>query len=435
MNCNLQKNIAEIFHQNAALSSLVEDIERANQPFWLVGGCLRDLLLDRVITDIDICSTEDPTQLARTWAAKVHGRWFWLDADRFQSRVLLNSKIHVDFSPLRAETIIEDLELRDFTINSFALLIDSELSHGELLDPLKGQVDLQKKLLRVCSSQSFTDDPLRMLKGIRHAVTLGFDCAASTLTLMSKFSSLLSSVAGERIKDEFLKILSSECPVQGLELLVETGLLKELFGSPGDNWNHSRAFEQLNDLQMKLAQINRTIEISMSEDSRPDSLSNTTLFLLVNLLQQYSPDKLPELLHKTLRFSRSEQHLVEQLISKGAEVEETFSLQEVAQSKRAKALAVELLEPYSLEKMLYWGVCQNKFTYQQALYRHQAFVAEQKIGRVPDLLNGQEVAEIINLPYGPHIGLWQHRLKNAEIKGDFATKQGASKWLKKQITV
>ena len=430
MNTETRKKIADFFQRSETLTGLLAAIRAKKSAFWLVGGCLRDLLLDRPVSDIDIVTPTDPTAFAKAWAAEVRGRWFWLDAERLQSRVILGNQFQVDFSPLRAESIIRDLELRDFTINSLALPLHVELARAELLDPLGGRIDLFQQRLCESSPLSFQDDPLRMIKGVRHAVTLDFHFSSTTSASIKKHSDGITFVAGERIREELLKILLSEAPLRGLELLYDNLLLHALLGPPGAALNWSDVRSQLQVFQRKLMDLDN---INRSGDFQVESLPPTVLFLLLKFLQFYQPRQLTDLLHHRLRFSRCEQQLVEQLISQEDSTARIFMLFNAHQSRRVKALIVELLTPFPLEKMLYWGVCHNRLNYEQIVDVYHAFQAEQKLGRVPDLIGGRKLAIMAEKLSGPGIGLWQKQLKYAEINGEISTVQEAEEWLKGKL--
>jgi poly(A) polymerase len=152
---------------------------------FLVGGALRDWQLGRPVADLDFAVSCDPTELARAFAAAVGGHWFLLDAERRQSRVVAGRRdVTYDFAPYRADDLAGDLRLRDFTINALALPVVAGNALPPLIDPLGGVSHLQTGLLRGCSSGVFQDDPLRILKGIRHCAALGLAVEPSTLDWM-----------------------------------------------------------------------------------------------------------------------------------------------------------------------------------------------------------------------------------------------------------
>ncbi|MCK5912867.1 MAG: CCA tRNA nucleotidyltransferase, partial [Desulfuromusa sp.] len=366
-----------------------------------------------------------------SWADEVGGRWFWLDSNRNQSRVLLRDGLTLDFSPLRAPTIIEDLQLRDFTINSLALPLTTSFPSTELLDPLGGIDHLQQKRLLPCSPRSFADDPLRMLKGIRHAVTLDFVLTEEIQREMRYSAHLLNRVAGERIQDELSKILATENVVKGLELLLDTGLLGVLFGPAGCNWNRQAAINEIMNLNAKIQVTGLTTAI-FSDLARSETFPNRSVFLLSCLLKHYSPEDLSDLLHNRLRLSRTLQRLLMELWT-GLNSEFLFLASSI-EGQRRQALLVEQVEPYACEKLLYWGVCYDHLGLNRVLELHKSFSEEQKLGRIPDLLNGRLIASLLDDSANTQIGEWQLKLKQAEINGEIGTAIEARNWLENKLS-
>ena len=153
---------------------------------WIVGGALRDELLGREVTDIDIAVEDDPERAARELAAELRGPVFrlseafgaWRVVDRRGGRVF-------DFAPLQGETIEDDLRKRDFTVNALARPLLAQApggarraamaSGGDLVDPLGGRADLESRTLRVIGPEAYENDPLRPLRLARFAAELGFD--------------------------------------------------------------------------------------------------------------------------------------------------------------------------------------------------------------------------------------------------------------------
>ncbi|MDX2479627.1 MAG: hypothetical protein QNK24_04740 [Desulfuromusa sp.] len=429
--CSEISALTAFIKHNPELTLLISNTLKSDIDFWLVGGCLRNTLLDLPQVDIDIACSGDPTVLTQAWAAEVSGDWFWLDSNRRQSRVLLQDGLTVDFSPLRAPSIIEDLQLRDFTINALALPLDKSFPNSKLLDPLGGVNHLLKKQLHSCSAQSFTDDPLRMLKGIRHAVALDFELSAETLEQIISSAHLIVNVAGERSRDELAKILNAEKNIKGIELLIDTELLGVLFGSAGRYWDRLTAVVEIKSLNKKINEVGLTAEMGMSDSEKFDLFSVRAIFLLARLLKYYSPSNLQELLHKRLRLSRYQQRLLEELQNEPAA--ELFSLVGTLVGQRQQALLVEQLNPFAYEKMLYWGVYGNSLTLMRILELQKSFAAVQKLGRVPDLLNGRLISSLLKDSPNTQIGVWQLKLKLAEINEEISTPVQAENWLKSKL--
>ena len=247
-----RQSLQQLIDSQPAIQQLIDLIQQQQQSAWLVGGALRDLVLQRKVSDLDLATSGDPTPLAQAWSRQVGGRWFWLDQSRQQSRVLVSDRLEVDFCPLRAATICEDQQLRDFTINSLAYPLHEDNTTASILDPLHGLEHLHQQQIHTCSAQSFPDDPLRMLKGIRHSVCLDMQLSQETSAELQKHAALLDNVAGERIREELGRILSADQCFAGIRLLLDSGLLRVLFGPPASHWNESAALNALLTLEQQM---------------------------------------------------------------------------------------------------------------------------------------------------------------------------------------
>lgn len=422
--------ITELFNKNKDLQDLKKSLNAGPLEAWLVGGTLRDLLLQRDVTDIDIATIDDPTKIAQAWARKIRGRWFWLDADRKQSRVLTADKLIVDFAPLRAATILEDLKLRDYTANALALPLSGDLDFSALLDPLSGQQDLQEGCLRLCSQQSLTDDPLRMLKGIRHATTLNLMLHDQSLQKIKEQAALITSVAGERLRDELGKILSSEKPVEGFRLLSATGLFQELFGPEKNSYNTEKTFIDLQQLIESIEEIEIKFD---SETSSEDPFNSRALFLLATFLRSYASTDLSDLLHKKLRMSRQQERIV--LSLQTGPGTHWFELVNSVKTTRQKALLVEQLGYFPDEQLLYWTVYKQHITLDKVRDLLRSFYEYQRLGRVPDLLSGHQLKELLYDQPDSEIGVWQQRIKRAEVGAAIVDQNDAFRWLKNEISI
>ena len=207
---------------------------------YVVGGYVRDLLLHRTTGDIDVVSVGRGIDLARAFAKK-WGRGAHLSVfANFGTAQVKKRGIEVEFVGARREsyrrdsrkpivedgTLEEDQERRDFTINAMALCLNKE-RFGELVDPFYGLEDLEDCLLRtpLDPDVTFSDDPLRMLRGIRFASQLGFFLDEETFDAIERNTERIKIVSAERIIVELNKIMLSPKPSIGLELLEKTGLM------------------------------------------------------------------------------------------------------------------------------------------------------------------------------------------------------------------
>src|SRR6476659_1627461 len=209
---------------------------------WIAGGAVRDAALGREVTDLDLAVIDDPAQVARTIADLGDGHAFELSAEFATWRaVARDHSWQVDATSLRGETIEADLAARDFTLGAVAL----PLAGGEPVDPFDGIGDLERRLLRVVSEESFRADPLRLLRAARLAADLGLEVDPDTAALARSQASLAAEPAGERQLAELRRLLGGPDPQRGLALLDELGLtavvLPDLERFAGERADDARA--------------------------------------------------------------------------------------------------------------------------------------------------------------------------------------------------
>ncbi len=190
---------------------------------WLVGGAVRDRLLGRQTADVDIVVDGDPGEAARAVARAARGAARFALSEEFGSwRVVARGGAwQVDVEPLRGQSIEEDLELRDFTLNSIA----EPLAGGAPVDPLGGAADLQVGRLRMSGPSAFTQDPLRVLRLVRLAVELDLEVDSETSRCASASADALSGVSAERVFMELRRIISAPHARRGLELMDSLGAM------------------------------------------------------------------------------------------------------------------------------------------------------------------------------------------------------------------
>ncbi len=194
---------------------------------YLVGGSVRDALLERPGHDVDIAVAGGAMALARRVSDALGGAYVPLDAEHDVARVVTfwgNARYHLDFAALRAEDIEGDLWARDYTINAMAVAIDDGL--GEFYDPTGGEQDLEAGLIRITQEGAFADDPLRILRGLRMRGLFGFSLTPETETLACRWLFALERVSAERIRDEFFQILGLPCAACSLRYGAALGLFR-----------------------------------------------------------------------------------------------------------------------------------------------------------------------------------------------------------------
>jgi putative nucleotidyltransferase with HDIG domain len=195
---------------------------------WIVGGALRDELLGREVTDIDIAVEGDPAAAARERAAEVRGPVFRLSEAFGAWRVVdRGGGLVYDFAPLQGTTIEEDLRKRDFTVNAMAReLAEEGAPSGELIDPLGGRSDIESRTLRVIGPEAYESDPLRPLRLARFAAELGFEPDAETERLTEAAAPRVPEASGERIFAELRRLVLAPGVARGLALADRLGLVR-----------------------------------------------------------------------------------------------------------------------------------------------------------------------------------------------------------------
>lgn len=215
---------------------LIQKIAQRRQvKVYLVGGALRDLLFKKPLTkDFDFLVKGEIKALVSEIAAQMAIPYFPLDESWGIWRLIFKDgkrKWAMDFSLMHADRIELDLQQRDFTINSMALDLN-HLLNGQtlsLIDPLNGLQDLEQRILRVNTEDSFRKDPLRLLRAFRLAASLNLRIEGKTLYLIKKNKNLLSQSAAERIRAEFFALLHEKKAALFLRSLSMVGILEELF--------------------------------------------------------------------------------------------------------------------------------------------------------------------------------------------------------------
>jgi poly(A) polymerase len=194
---------------------------------YLVGGCIRDAILKREITDFDFAVEGSGVEYARLFSEKLGATFVPLKLD--EGRVVYRKTWTFDFSGLGGHEIEKDLWERDFTINAMAIEL-WHLLRGEwrLMDPTSGAKDLRSKRIRMTSEQSMVEDPLRILRTFRFASQLDFAIDVDTRKAVRRHKRLLTVVAGERIWHELSLILQTGRSWRWVEEMGESGVLSVL---------------------------------------------------------------------------------------------------------------------------------------------------------------------------------------------------------------
>lgn len=399
---------------------------------YLVGGALRDWQLGRPVADLDFTVSCDPTDLARAFAAAVGGHWFMLDAVRRQSRVVSGKRAALpftyDFAPYRAADLAGDLRLRDFTINALALPVVAAGSETPLIDPLGGLSHLRSGLLRGCSSGVFQDDPLRVLKGVRHCAALGLTVEPRTLHWMREAAGLLPKVAAERVRAELAGIFAADGASSGLLLLRELGLLEVLFGPCCASGSFQQGLDRLGRAGHVLDCLAATRPEWLDRELEA-GLSRRTLLKMAAFLSGYAPAE-PRAFFAGWRFSRNTASLGSSLLAlPPRRLEELAGL---ACGRRGRALWAATLGTGPCEHLVFLSVLADgppTLAAEQILPILDDVRAVIGDGRIVDLVDGEWVKEELGLE-GEAIGRALSSLRRAEITGEVRSVEEAKAFLR-----
>ena len=240
-------NIADLIRSRTGHQSILQMAAQIGQEqgtsTYLVGGYVRDLLLQRENQDIDLVVEGDGIAFARALGSCL-GTDRVVAFEQFGTALIPLKGTRVEVATARTETydpdsrkphvtagtIEIDLSRRDFTINALAASIHPD-SFGELADPFRGIQDMKNAILRtpLDPDTTFSDDPLRMIRAARFAAQLGYRIVPECLESISRQKERIAIVSRERITDEIMKMLAADKPSVGFVILKETGLLADLF--------------------------------------------------------------------------------------------------------------------------------------------------------------------------------------------------------------
>ncbi|MBB4887735.1 CCA tRNA nucleotidyltransferase [Streptomyces netropsis] len=230
-----RRAVSELLRVSPVADDLARRFQEAGFTLALVGGSVRDALLGRLGNDLDFTTDarpDDVLKIVRPWADAV-----WEVGIAFGTVGCRKSDFEIEITTYRSEaydrtsrkpevsygdSIEQDLVRRDFTVNAMAVALPEK----EFIDPHNGLEDLAARVLRTPGTpeESFSDDPLRMMRAARFAAQLDFEVAPEVVEAMTAMADRLQIVSAERVRDELNKLLLSEQPRKGLRLLVDTGM-------------------------------------------------------------------------------------------------------------------------------------------------------------------------------------------------------------------
>jgi len=283
---NIAKRLDQpIYSHILDMARLAGDLgKKENIRVYIVGGVVRDLILNKKIQDLDLMVEGDGILFARKLAAIIGVKKI-VPFEKFGTALIPNKLFQIEVASSRVEkykessrspskikfaSLKDDLKRRDFTINAMAMDIHPE-TFGDVFDPFDGKSDLKKGLLKTPlePDKTFSDDPLRMMRAAYFSSKLNFKIDSKCRSSIISQSGRIKIVSWERVRDEFIKILNTPKPSVGLVILQKTGLMKTIFPEidimydmkQSPEWHHKDIFAHTLQVVDNTANLTEKMEI------------------------------------------------------------------------------------------------------------------------------------------------------------------------------
>ena len=435
------------------------------QSVYVVGGYVRDLLLGRKSpTDIDFVTESSGIELAQAVAKSINPVTKVSIFKTYGTAMFRYENLELEFVGARKEsysadsrnpqveqgTLEDDQKRRDFTVNAMAISLNKD-NFGELIDPFNGMEDMEQKILRTPLEpvQTYSDDPLRMMRAIRFASTLGFSIEQKSLEAIEKEAKRIEIITVERIMVEFNKIMLSEKPSVGLEIMKKTGLLDIVLPE-------LTALEGIEEVEGQKHKDNfwHTLEVVDNISKNTDNLWLRWAALLHDV--GTAPTK------KYIKGTGWTFHGHEFLGSKMVKTifqrlklplgkDMKYVQKMVKLSSRPIALISDDVSDSALRRMLFdagedledlFTLCKaditTKNSYKQEKFKKNFEYVAKKIKEVEEKdhvrnfqppITGEEIMQMFNMKPGREIGILKERVKEAVLEGEISNEHEAAKEL------
>ena len=458
MKINLSQN------KNLKLFKLIsKTAEDSGLSVYIVGGYVRDLLMKRAApTDIDFVTEGSGIALAQSVAAAIDPETKVSVFKTYGTAMFRYQGLELEFVGARKEsynaesrnpsveqgTLEDDQRRRDFTINAMAISLNQE-NFGELVDPFHGVEDMEKRILRTPlePEQTYSDDPLRMMRAVRFAATLGFSIEENSLEAIKKEAYRIKIVTIERIMVEFNKIMLSEKPSTGLKIMKDTGLLEliipELTALEGieevEGQTHKDNFWHTLEVVDNISQNTENLWLRWAALLHDIGKAPTKKFVKGTGWTFHGHEFLGSKMVKTL-FQRLKLPLGKDM---------KYVQKMVKLSSRPIALISDEASDSALRRMLFdagedledlFTLCKaditTKNTQKQEKFKKNFEYVAQKIKEVEEKdhirnfqppITGEEIMAMFNLAPGREIGILKERVKEAILEGNIPNEREAAR--------
>ena len=456
---------------NFILKTITPFFKEQAESCYIVGGFLRDCLLNRESCDVDIVVPQNTAEsTAKRLADFINGYFVELDNVNNIYRVVFEDKInYVDIADCTGSCIEEDLKRRDFTINAIAY----DLKKQKLIDINSGLEDLKKGIIREISEFNITDDPIRILRAFRFQSELGFNFSDELKEIIKKHCLLIKNPAKERVNTELIKLFDGKYADGTLMDMENFGILEQVFPFvkdlkkvPPNSHHHLGLLEHSIETvkQVQLYYENAVADVKSHLDETLFAGHKRIAYLKLGaflhdtgkpsvwtidtqtgrhrfIMHDSEGAKIIEPYLKDLKFSKKQISYLQKIIknhiypagvvtsdetSEKAYLrfyrkmgDETIDLIAIAYADRMSALGPEITQEMinkninGLDKLL------NGYLKQKT-----------ELKPLPKLLDGKEIMQILNIPQSKELGKIIEKLKEAQISSDVITKEDAINFIK-----
>ena len=424
--------LRELFH-HPAVQTLGNFAKKRDVALYLVGGGVRDLLLERQTTDIDFALASDAIAFAKAFAASIRATCITLEENPATARVIVKqsgvsgaSRLSMDFGQFRAASLTEDLCLRDLTINAMAVAFENAMTVAKqaskqnafhVIDPCGGMNDLAAGLLRFPSEIVVQEDPVRLLRLYRFAAQLNFEVSESAIALVVQHRLLLSDVAMERCRDELLKIFKVKKSHLYLKQLEAVGLLSQTVPSIREtdrSWHSLEIFEK-SPIPSAFDAYRREFNDYLYEELGTEA--DRRSFIKLSFLCGDNPSSIG----KHLRLSRKTVLFMATLISGSLELKRIIP-------QLTHEQIIRFLRKYVSD---WWGVllyAAASWTIGSAVLKQIADTYYEHILPIREqgkLITGSDLIQTFHLKEGKQIGNLLKEIEDRQFAGDIHTREEA----------
>lgn len=426
-------------------------IQGYHEPVFIVGGYIRERLLNRHASDLDVVVVGKPKLLARYLADFFKAPLITLDEQRAIYRVMLPFNFTVDIAQCHQAGIETDLSERDLSINAMAVpaaqlvsLIAGEWDAVDIIDPCGGQKDVQQGLIRALSRVNLQADPLRLLRVFRIAAGLKFQIEPQTLAWILELRACLPTVPAERIVNELELLLCSAHFSDYLPEMVQLKLLDPVIGWSADvpparqqtvtllQWLHASHLHDYQIIEMNLGPVLK--EYMNQAIAGKHDLSVTLLLAALCLARDAEATQI-EIWCQKLRLSNRDKAFI-QMIGHGQKLVTGWSATQYLTRTEQFQLYQFYREYFPATVFYSWGLFVSEGGITTLPLRQligtmlSGYFAKDGLAHLPILINGNDIMSHLQIKPGPWVGKLMQDVQVAQAEGLVHTREQALVWLK-----